>query len=62
MKSFLKKHEKKIGMALILVGAILLVVTEAVAWVPNALLVTALIFVVAGVVFYVKSLKDAGKY
>ena len=52
-----------IGVALILVGALLLIVSKIVGWTSsNLVLLTGLVLIILGIILHVKSIKSAEKY
>ena len=63
MIRFVGNHLKHIGMALVLTGAILLIVAGMTGWTgANWLLLIPLIIIVVGIVCYVLAIKKGEKY
>ena len=61
-----KKSEKfasAIGVALVIAGALLLIVSKIVGWTSsNLVLLTGLVLIILGIILHVKSIKSAEKY
>ena len=61
MKS--EKFASAIGVALVIAGALLLIVSKIVGWTSsNLVLLTGLVLIILGIILHVKSIKSAEKY
>ena len=58
-----EKFTSAIGVALVIAGALLLIVSKIVGWTSsNLVLLTGLVLIILGIILHVKSIKSAEKY
>jgi hypothetical protein len=58
-----EKFASAIGVALVIAGALLLIVSKIVGWTSsNLVLLTGLVLIILGIILHVKSIKSAEKY
>ena len=63
MPTFVRKHMNRFAVALVLTGAIVLLVAVLTTLSRvNAVLIIGLVLIVLGVLLYVKAIKNGGKY